>query len=50
MYVGNDPSIKPYPYDVEPAKQLLAEAGHPNGLEVTIESAQAGSTLERSVP
>jgi peptide/nickel transport system substrate-binding protein/oligopeptide transport system substrate-binding protein len=33
---GFDPNRKPYPHDVARAKQLLAAAGHPNGIDVDL--------------
>ncbi len=38
---GVDENRKPYGYDVERAKQLLAEAGHPNGIDVELWSSQS---------
>jgi peptide/nickel transport system substrate-binding protein len=35
---GFDPKIKPYPYDPARAKQLMAEAGFPNGVDIEIQS------------
>ncbi len=36
---GYDPTVTPYAYDPKKAKELLAQAGYPNGVDITLHSA-----------
>lgn len=40
---GFNPDVKPYPYDPAKARQLLAEAGFPNGFKTKLEGVMGGS-------
>lgn len=46
---GFDPELPPYNYDPAKAKALLAAAGHPNGIDVTLDTDGAGKDMAEAI-
>jgi peptide/nickel transport system substrate-binding protein len=49
MHFGFDPALKPIKQDVARAKQLLADAGHPNGIDIVLNSPQGRYVRDKEV-
>src|SRR5438132_14029040 len=49
MHFGYDPALKPIKHDVAKAKKLLAEAGFPSGVEITLHGPQGRYVRDKEV-
>ena len=48
-YFGYNPTLKPYPYDPQKAKDLLAKGGYPGGFETDFDASSGRYLLDREV-
>jgi peptide/nickel transport system substrate-binding protein len=49
MHFGFDPALKPIKQDLDKVKKLLAEAGYPNGIEITLNGPQGRYVRDKEV-
>jgi peptide/nickel transport system substrate-binding protein len=49
VFVGYNPGMQPYPYDVVKARQLLTEAGHASGLALELYTPAGRYTLDKEI-
>ena len=46
---GYDPSIEPYPYDPERARELIEEAGYGDGVDITLQFTEGRYVRDRAI-
>lgn len=47
MAFGFDPTVEAYPYDPQKAKELLKQAGYPNGVDITLHTGTSSAFLRQ---